>query len=364
MIPNPDVMAPHPLFRFRAGAGAGAGPVLRFITSRQSPHDRPNYYIRDIAMAATERENAAAPFVRTLTAFPHPYPQLKGCTKQLLRYARDDGLELTATLYLPPGARPPLPLLMWAYPKEFKTPEAAAQVRESPFLFVHLGWGDPLFHLAEGYAVLDRVAMPIVGAGAAEPNDTYAAQLVANAAAAVGAVVRAGVADPRRIAVGGHSYGAFMTANLLSHCGLFCCGIARSGAYNRTLTPFGFQAEERSLWQACDTYIQMSPFTHADRLQAPLLLIHGAEDDNSGTHPLQSERYYAALRGQGKTARLVLLPLEAHHYKARESVCHMLYEQHAWLRRYCGPAGAPAAAAAPGPASGGGTGCGAAEGVA
>jgi dipeptidyl aminopeptidase/acylaminoacyl peptidase len=176
--------------------------------------------------------------------------------------------------------------------------------------------------------------MPIVGEGGKEPNDTYVQQLVASAKAAVDEVVRRGVADRKRIAIGGHSYGAFMTANLLAHSDLFCAGIARSGAYNRTLTPFGFQNEERTLWQAPDTYIKMSPFMHADKINEPILLIHGEADNNQGTFPLQSERLFNALKGLGKTARFVLLPLESHGYQARESVLHMLYEMHQWLEKY------------------------------
>jgi dipeptidyl aminopeptidase/acylaminoacyl peptidase len=249
-------------------------------------------------------------------------------------------------LYLPPGYREeqgPLPLLLWAYPYEFKSAGAAGQVRTSPHRFVRPHPGSPLFFLAAGYAVLDGPAMPIVGEGDAEPNDTYVEQLVADARAAVEAVVARGVADPARVAVGGHSYGAFMTANLLAHSDLFRAGIARSGAYNRTLTPFGFQAEDRTLWEAPEVYLAMSPYLRADWIKAPLLLIHGGADNNAGTYPLQSERLFDALKGLGATARLVLLPLESHAYRARESVLHMLWESLAWLDRYVGPAPSPPA---------------------
>lgn len=191
-----------------------------------------------------------------------------------------------------------------------------------------------MFLLTLGYGILDDPTMPIVGEGAQEPNDTYVPQLVASAEAAVKAIVDLGVADPRRIAVGGHSYGAFMTANLLAHTDIFAAGIARSGAYNRTLTPFGFQAEDRTFWQARDTYMGMSPFTYADRIKEPILLIHGAADTNTGTFPVQSERFFAALKGHGATAKLVFLPAEAHGYRARESVGHTLYEMAAWLDTY------------------------------
>jgi dipeptidyl aminopeptidase/acylaminoacyl peptidase len=225
-------------------------------------------------------------------------------------------------------------MLMWAYPQEFKSADAAGQVSDSPYRFVRVSSGGPLLWLVHGYAVLDNPAMPIVGEGEVEPNDTYVEQLVASAQAAVDEVVERGIADRDKIAIGGHSYGAFMTANLLAHCDLFRTGIARSGAYNRTLTPFAFQAEERTLWQAPDTYINMSPFMFADKVNEPILLIHGAADNNSGTFPMQSERFYDALKGNGAMARLVMLPSESHGYRARESVMHMLYEMTDWLDRY------------------------------
>ena len=297
------------------------------LLSRESVTEPPNYYVRDLT-TGTERR---------LTHFEHPTPQLASVYKELIRYQRDDGVELTATLYLPPGKTPadgPFPLLMWAYPREYKSADAAGQVRESPYRFVRLSWGSPLYMLMAGYAVLDGPAMPIIGEGDREANDTYVEQLTASAKAAVDEMVRRGIARPDRIAVGGHSYGGFMTANLLAHTDLFCAGIARSGAYNRTLTPFGFQSEERTLWEAPHVYFAMSAFMHAHQIKAPLLLIHGDADDNAGTFPLQSERLYHALKGLGGTARLVLLPHESHHYRARESVMHMLWEMYMWLERY------------------------------
>ena len=305
------------------------------LIARESVTEPPNYFVRELK-AGSERR---------LTSFVNPTPQLAGVYKELIRYRRADGVELTATLYLPPGRSPsdgPFPLLMWAYPREYKSADAAGQVRESPHRFVRLSWGSPLFMLMSGYAILDGPAMPIIGEGDQEANDTYVEQLAASARAAVDEVVRRGVARPDQIAVGGHSYGGFMTANLLAHTDLFCAGIARSGAYNRTLTPFGFQAEERTLWEAPQVYFAMSPFIHADKIKAPLLLIHGDADDNPGTFPMQSERMYNALKGLGARARLVLLPHESHHYRARESVMHMLWEMHTWLERHVKRAGTEA----------------------
>ena len=309
--------------------------AARILTVRESPTEPGNVLLRALG------DGAADPVA--LTDFPHPTPELRGVDKEQIRYTRDDGVELTADLYLPVGYDAqrdgPLPMLMWAYPREFKSADAASQVRGSPHRFNRISYWGPLAYLAEGYAVLDGPTMPIVGEGDAEPNDTYVKQLVASAQAAVDEVVRRGVADRDRIAIGGHSYGAFMTANLLAHSDLFRAGIARSGAYNRSLTPFGFQSEERNFWEATEVYHAMSPFNHANRIDEPLLLIHGEQDNNSGTFPMQSERMFAAIKGLGGSARLVMLPNESHGYRARESILHMLAETHAWLEAHVKDAG-------------------------
>ncbi|KQW78810.1 alpha/beta hydrolase family protein [Brevundimonas sp. Root1279] len=299
----------------------------KLVTRRETRDAPPNLQVRDLDGQAT-----------ALTAFPDPAPQLAGVTRQLITYTRNDGVQLSGTLYLPAGYDKdrdgPLPLVMWAYPAEFTDAAVAGQVVDTANRFVRPGGSSHLFLLTQGYAVLDDPSMPIVGANGVEPNDTYIEQLSASAQAAVDAVVGMGVADRDRIAVGGHSYGAFMTANLLAHTDLFRTGIARSGAYNRTLTPFGFQAEQRSYWEATETYTEMSPFTYANKVNEPILLIHGEADDNSGTFPVQSERFYAALKGNGAQVRYVVLPLEAHGYRARESVGHTLWEMTRWLDTY------------------------------
>jgi len=306
----------------------------QLLTRIESPTDYPDIYVRTLG-------GDRAP--RRLTAFPNPFAAFAGVHKEKIHYTRADGVALSGDLYLPAGYDRErdgrLPMLLEAYPIEFKDPDAAGMVRGSPHEFISLSWGSPVFWAARGYAVLDNAQFPIVGAGDAEPNDTYVEQLVANAAAAIKAVTDLGVVDPQRVAVMGHSYGAFMTANLLAHSDLFAAGIARSGAYNRTLTPFGFQAEERTFWEARDVYMKMSPFAHADRIGAPLLLIHGEADNNSGTFTMQSERLFAALKGLGGTARLVLLPFESHGYAARENILHMLWEMDTWLERYVKHAG-------------------------
>ena len=306
---------------------ADAGLLL---TRRETRETAPNYFLRDLASGDGE--------ARAITDFGHPYPDLEGAGRELIRYTRSDGVELTALLHTPPGYDRErdgrLPLLVWAYPREYKSAAAAAQVRDSPQRFSFVRWGSALYWLTQGYAVMENATMPIIGEGDEEPNDRYVEQLVASAQAAVDEAARRGVADPERAAIAGHSYGAFMTANLLAHSDIFRAGIARSGAFNRTLTPFGFQSEQRTFWQAPEVYFRMSPFMHADQVNEPILLIHGSVDNNSGTFPLQSRRFYHALKGHGAVARLVMLPHESHGYAARESVMHTLWEQHRWLEHY------------------------------
>ncbi|XP_009774674.2 probable glutamyl endopeptidase, chloroplastic isoform X1 [Nicotiana sylvestris] len=303
---------------------------LKILTSKESKTENTQYYL----LSWPEKKACQ------ITNFPHPYPQLESLQKEMIRYQRKDGVQLTATLYLPPGYDPsrdgPLPCLVWSYPGEFKSKDAASQVRGSPNEFAGIGPTSPLLWLARRFAVLSGPTIPIIGEGDEEANDRYIEQLVASAEAAVEEVIRRGVADPNKIAVGGHSYGAFMTANLLAHAPhLFCCGIARSGAYNRTLTPFGFQNEERTLWEATNTYVEMSPFMSANKIKKPILLIHGEEDNNPGTLTMQSDRFFNALKGHGALCRLVILPYESHGYGARESIMHVLWETDRWLQKHC-----------------------------
>lgn len=303
--------------------------ATEFITIKESTDIQPNYWL-------VNTRKRIAPM--QITNFAHPYESIKGINKQLVTYKRNDGLSLSAVVYTPEGYDPAkdgrLPVLMWAYPREYKTAATAAQVRGSKYQFTRLSWGSPIYWVTQGYAIMDQTEMPIVGEGDAEPNDTFVAQLVANAEAAIDYIVGQGIGDREKIAVGGHSYGAFMTANLLSYSDLFAAGIARSGAYNRTLTPFGFQGEQRSYWEAPAVYNAMSPFMNADKVKTPILLIHGEADNNSGTFPIQSERYYNALKGHGATTRLVFLPHESHGYAAKESILHTLWEMNTWLEKY------------------------------
>jgi dipeptidyl aminopeptidase/acylaminoacyl peptidase len=295
----------------------------------EGPRTYPNYFVRRIDSKTPPRQ---------LTFFENPFKSFEGVTKKMINYKREDGIDLRGILYLPAGYDPQkdgrLPMLMEAYPVEYKDKAAAGQIDDSQHRFVFLYWGSPVFWAARGYAVLENAAFPVVGQGKEEPNDTYIEQLVMDGKAAIDAVDRMGVVDPKRVGVMGHSYGAFMVANLLAHCDLFAAGIARSGAYNRSLTPFGFQAEERTYWQARDIYNRMSPFNYADKINEPLLLIHGDADNNPGTFTLQSERLFLAVKGLGGKARLVLLPYESHGYAARENILHMLWEMDSWLEKY------------------------------
>jgi len=298
------------------------------LTTRQSVSDVPNYFIRNLKNDKLIQ----------VTRFENPYPQLASVKKELVKYKRKDGIDLSFTLYLPAGYSKekdgPLPTLLWAYPKEFNDAAAAGQVSGSPYTFTRVSPASALVYVTQGYAVLMDAAFPIVGVEGKEPNDNFIEQLVGDAEAAINKAVEMGVTDPKRVAVSGHSYGAFMTANLLAHTRLFAAGIAESGAYNRTLTPFGFQNERRNYWEAPDIYNGMSPFMYADKIKDPIMLIHGLADNNSGTFPIQSERFYAALKGFGATARLVLLPNESHGYAARETILHKHWEVLNWMNKY------------------------------
>ncbi|RYZ25484.1 MAG: S9 family peptidase, partial [Chitinophagaceae bacterium] len=228
----------------------------------------------------------------------------------------------------------PLPVFMWAYPREFNSADDAAQVRGSQHRFITISSGSPIFYVTQGFAVFDNAEMPIVAKANGKPNDNFIEQLKMNAEAAINKLAEMGVGDRTRVAVGGHSYGAFMTANLLAHTNLFKAGIARSGAYNRTLTPFGFQNEERTYWQAPELYYEMSPFSYADKIKTPLLLIHGEADNNPGTFPINSERLFNAVKGHGGTVKLVMLPYESHGYTGKENLLHVLAEQGQWLEKF------------------------------
>jgi dipeptidyl aminopeptidase/acylaminoacyl peptidase len=299
--------------------------AARLITARQTAGTPANYMVRDIA----------AKSARAITAFKDPHPQLSDVQKKLVTYTRKDGVQLSGTIYLPPSYVPGqrLPMIVWAYPREFTSADTAGQVSGSPHTFTRVTGSSHLLLLTQGYAIFDNATMPIIGAGETA-NDTYVEQLVASAQAAVDYAVEAGIADRDRIGVGGHSYGAFMTANLLAHSDIFRAGVARSGAYNRSLTPFGFQAETRTFWEVPELYARMSPFWFAHKVNEPILLIHGEMDNNSGTFPIQSERFYMALKGHGATARYVTLPGESHGYAARESNMHVVAETLAWFDKY------------------------------
>ena len=298
------------------------------LTRIESASEYPNYFFRDLKTDSLTK----------ITDFENPFLSIMDVSKEVIEYKRSDGIDLSATLYLPKGydinKKQKLPMIMWAYPREFKDNKSASQITQNKNEFTFPYWGSPIYWLTRGYVVLDDVSFPIIGEGDNQPNDNFRKQLVDNASSAINRVYELGYIDKEKVAIGGHSYGAFMVANLLSHSKLFAAGIARSGAYNRTLTPFGFQSEERNYWEAPDTYYNMSPFMHAEKVKTPLLLIHGEEDNNSGTYPLQSERYFNALKGLGATARLVMLPKESHSYRAKESIMHMLWEQDRWLERY------------------------------
>lgn len=295
----------------------------------QSKSDFPNYYFRNIKSGK----------LKPITAFKNPFESIKNVYKEVIKYKRNDGVELSGTLYLPAGydrakKTEKLPLLIWAYPAEFKDKNSAGQNSKNPNEFTFPYYGSFVYWVTKGYAVLDDASFPIIGEGTTEPNDTFIPQLVASAEAAINAVDNLGYINRKKVGVGGHSYGAFMTANLLTHSNLFACGIARSGAYNRTLTPFGFQSEQRNYWDVPQVYNTMSPFMNADKMKTPMLIVHGEADNNPGTFTLQSERYFQALKNLGAPVRMVLLPKESHGYAAKENILHLLWEQDQFLEKY------------------------------
>ena len=328
---NLDTLQAERLFQAAKGTyeiivSAADDSGTRWITRKETPTEPPNYLIRSVG------EN---PGTVRLTSFADPTPELRRIQKQLVQYKREDGVDLSFTLYLPPdyeeGRR--LPTVVWAYPREFNDASTAGQVSGSTERFTTLRGTSQLFFVLNGYALLDNATMPVIG----DPmtmNDTFVEQIVLSAEAAIEKAVEIGATDRNRVGVAGHSYGAFMTANLLAHSDLFRAGIARSGAYNRSLTPFGFQSEQRTFWEAPETYFSVSPFMHAEKINEPVLLMHGEQDNNAGTFPIQSDRMYHALAGHGATARLVTLPLESHGYSARESVEHTLFEMMSWFERF------------------------------
>ena len=303
------------------------GDVLVMI---QSKNDYPNYYFRNIKNKGK---------LTAITQFANPFESIKNVYKEVITYKRKDGVELSGTLYLPANydrnsKKEKLPLLIWAYPAEFKDKNSAGQNDKNPNEFTFPNYGSFVYWVTKGYAVLDDAAFPIIGEGKTEPNDTFIPQLVSNAEAAIDAVDNLGFINRKKVAIGGHSYGAFMTANLLTHSNLFACGIARSGAYNRTLTPFGFQSEQRNYWENPEIYNNMSPFMNAEKMKTPLLLVHGEADNNPGTFTLQTERYFQALKGLGATTRMLILPKESHGYAAKENILHLLWEQDQFLEKY------------------------------
>ena len=298
------------------------------LVMMQSKNEYPNYFFRNIKNKK----------ITPITTFKNPFESIKEVYKEVIKYQRKDGVALSGTLYLPANydktKKEKLPLLIWAYPAEYKDKNSAGQINQNPNDFTAPYYGSFVYWVTRGYAVLDDAAFPIIGEGTTEPNDNFISQLVDNAAAAIDAVDKLGYINRKKVAVGGHSYGAFMTANLLTHSDLFACGIARSGAYNRTLTPFGFQSEQRNYWEATDVYNKMSPFMNAEKMKTPLLLVHGEADNNPGTFTLQTERYFQALKGLGAPVRMVILPKEAHSYVAKDNILHLLWEQDQFLEKH------------------------------
>jgi dipeptidyl aminopeptidase/acylaminoacyl peptidase len=298
--------------------------LSKILINHQSKTEPENYYLVNLKNNSRKK----------ITNYKNPYPKITNSKQEIIRYNRKDGVSLTGKLYLPPGYenKKRLPLIVWAYPLEYKSKKVAGQLKSSPNKFMKF-WGASIkYLLLEGYAVVDA-SVPIVG----DPetvNNTFVEQTVDSVKAVIDYLDKREIVDPKRVCIAGHSYGAFMVANVLAHSDICKIGIARSGAYNRSLTPFGFQHEQRTLWEATQFYIDVSPYFHAEKLKEPLLMIHGLEDPNSGTYPLQTKRMYQAIKGTGGTAKMVLLPKEGHGYRARKSNLHVIAEMIEWCNKY------------------------------
>lgn len=316
-------------------AFAGEGQQRAFYTWHQSPVDPPNAFVRTLGapVPGTPGEPSVASTTRAVTHVPDPQPAARAIKKRLVTYKRKDGTALSFTLYTPPDWSPGkrVPAILYAYPLDYADPSKAAQLSGSERKFTLLR--NYRLLLLAGYAIIDNAAFPIVG-DPKKAYDTYLEQLVDDARAAVDKAVELGVVDRDRIGVTGHSHGALMTANLLAHSDLFRAGVATSGSYNKTLTPFGFQNERRSVWEAQSVYLKASTFFYADKLKLPILIMHGDDDANPGTTPLQARKLYEAVRGNGGTARLVMLPHEPHWYASMESNEQLVYELARWFDKY------------------------------
>ena len=295
------------------------------IIRREDQVTPPNYFRVDLKTRKREK----------ITNYPNNFQQLTELKKEMVTYTRKDGIPLSGELYLPAdyqeGDR--LPLVINAYPQEFADSTTAGQITTTSNRFNRFSGSSVRYFALQGYAVLTKASIPIVG----DPetvNETFIEQTVSSVEAAIKYLDEKGIIDPNRVGITGHSYGAFMVANVLAHSDLCAAGIAKSGAYNRTLTPFGFQSERRTFWKAKDFYLEVSPFAHAEKIKEPILLIHGEDDPNSGTYPMQSRRFYQALKGNGGTAKLVILPYEGHGYQARRSGLHVLAEMIEWFDRF------------------------------
>ncbi|MCL1827454.1 MAG: prolyl oligopeptidase family serine peptidase [Candidatus Cloacimonetes bacterium] len=296
------------------------------VISKQNKYTPPNTSIIDIATKNT---------LLQLTENKDMVPEITNLQRRVIRYEREDGVQLSGVLYLPQNydGTKRLPLLMSAYPREFADSSIASQSRHTENRYVRPFGSQNIYMCLDDIAVLENASFPVIGT-LEDVNKTYLEQTISNAKAAIDYLDSQGIIDPDKVVIQGYSYGAFMVLNLLAHCDLFAGGIAQNGAYNRTLTPFGFQSERRTLWEAREDYLRLSPFLFVNQIEKPLLLIHSMADQNTGTFPLQSRRLFEAMLGNGKVCRFVQLPLEGHHYRAKESHLQVLSEFEAFFTKY------------------------------
>jgi dipeptidyl aminopeptidase/acylaminoacyl peptidase len=298
--------------------------ITRVFTTRQKTDVVPDSYV-------TELDGGK---VTKLTDNVDHFAWFRDLKVQRFQVTRVDGFRFWVRVTTPPDAKGKLPALFWIYPREYAD-QAAYNASAGRTAAANTGrYTTPgprsmaLLTLA-GYAVVEP-DVPIVGPPG-RMNDNYIPDLRNSLWAAIDELDKRGLIDRDRLAVGGHSYGGFSTANALAHTPFFKAGIAGDGNYNRTLTAMTFQTERRHLWDARETYLEMSPLLWANRVNGALLMYHGMEDANVGTDPIHAEHLFRALDGLGKPAALYMYPHEGHGPVAQETVLDLWARWVAWL---------------------------------
>ena len=301
------------------------------IVVRESKAEVANSYLRDMKAGTMTR----------LTNNTDVTPEFTQAIRKRVVVTRPDGITFVVRVTLPADYREGtrLPAMFWLYPYEYTSQaEYDRTLRTENVNRFPTGGTRTIEYLAtQGYAVAN-FDPPIMGESG-RMNDNYVSDLRMNLYAVIDELDRQGWIDRNRLGIGGHSYGAFTTANALVHTPFFKAGIAGDGMYNRTLTPNGFQSERRDLWDGQSTYLEVSPMLYVDQMQGALLMYHGMEDQNVGTTLISSIRMMQALRGQGKVSALYMYPYEDHGPATEETLLDLWGRWTAWLDIYVKNAG-------------------------